>query len=264
MKFYQHKDFLTFDDVAEYLMDKGMFDFDISNSSDRYKLNCFLKDLVLDEKLSIVFRYYGKANLFNKEFINDNRPILEKINIFTNEQTLILLFDRGMLKNWLDGEEFLRHKFFDKEMHTDYFCIPVYKIFGYEYTITDNKEHPFIILLDDSSGQYGVDPLFPKSQLDNLFLQHQKDNLQQQINAIDSQLNDKELSTRSQNTVGTIIAGLANLANIDLKSHYGDDSNKKIRQELLKLGFKANEKDGLPLSSETVAKWLKIADDLSK
>lgn len=264
MAIYDLKEFLTFDDVADYLRDKGVYDFVLSNNSDRNRLNDFLKDMILSNKLSIVFRYYGKANLFNKEFINDNRPILEKINIFTNEQTLILLFDRGMLKNWLDGEEFLRHKFFDKEMHTDYFCIPVYKIFGYEYTITDNKEHQFIILLDDSSGQYGVDPLFPKSQLDNLFLQHQKDSLQQQINTIDSQLNDKELSTRSQNTVGTIIAGLANLANIDLKSHYGDDSNKKIRQELLKLGFKANEKDGLPLSSETVAKWLKIADDLSK
>ncbi len=97
-------------------------------------------------------------------------------------------------------------------------------------------------------------------------LQAENAHLKAQIAELESQnaINDNKLSYRTENTVGTIIAGLANIAKIDLTQPYSDDSNKRIRKELLRLGFKPNDKDGLPLSSDTVAKWLKIADKLSK
>lgn len=255
MAIYDLKEFLTFDDVADYLRDKGVYDFVLSNNSDRNRLNDFLKDMILSNKLSIVFRYYGKLDIFNREFVQDKRPVKDKINIFTNEQSLVLLFDDYMLKGWLNGNDFLRHGFFDERIHTDYWKIPTYKLFGYEYTITENKEHPFIILLDDSNGQYGLEPLFPKCQLDKLFLKKQKETLQNQINSIDSQLDNKELTANSQTAVAKLLYAL-------LKEHnYELGTTKGATNDTL---FNLCESHNVKLSRETIAKWLDKVNDLEK
>lgn len=256
MKFYQHKDFLTFEDVAEYLTDKGMLGFDISESSDRYKLNNFLKDLVLEEKLNIVFRYYGRTDFFNGEFTQDyENPAVEKINFLGGEKNLILLFDSMMFKNWLDGQDFLSHSFFDERIHTRYYQIPVYELFGCNYSYLENKNPLFIILLDDNSGRYGVEPLFPKSQLDTIFLRQQKESLQEQINTIDSQLNDKELTANSQKAVTKLLYAL-------LKEHEYELGAKKGTTNTILESLTA--KHGVSISRETISRWLDMVNALDK
>lgn len=244
MGLYQLKDFLTFDDVADYLTDKGVYDFDLTHEYDYRKLKSFIKELYQGGKITPIF--YCEASLFKIHGFDDKKEVEPPTMVGFS----YFICNRDMMKAFFN----------DCPIHTN-FCVDDAKTF---YRLYQDTSPYYIYIARDNENDFEVEILFPKAQLDNLFLQHQKDSLQQQINTIDSQLNDKELSTRSQNTAGTIIAGLANLANIDLKNPYGDDSNKKIRQELLKLGFKANEKDGLPLSDGTIATWLKIADDLSK
>lgn len=284
MGLYQLKDFLTFDDVADYLRDKGVYDFDLSSSYDQNRLKDWLVNMARDEKITPVFYSSSCTDVISYVYEN-NEPIIKYVDggeIFAGYYSIKcdcfeFINRHGKLQASYqhntddDYDRILTYKYYTETTNLGVglefkllICTP-YKIIG-KYkpkTLQDCYIHyePFA---DDDTIICFNDLLYPADQLNALFLQQQKDSLQQQINTIDSQLNDKELSTRSQNTAGTIIAGLANLANIDLKSHYGDDSNKKIRQELLKLGFKENEKDGLPLSSDTVAKWLKIADDLSK
>lgn len=42
MGLYQFKEFLDFDNVADYLMDKGIYHFDLYQSDDRYRLSKFI------------------------------------------------------------------------------------------------------------------------------------------------------------------------------------------------------------------------------
>lgn len=68
--------------------------------------------------------------------------------------------------------------------------------------------------------------------------------------------NDGELPTRTANNAGKIISALAvELLGLDITQHYGE-ANEKIRTAI--------ELQGNTLSDDTVAKWLKIAHEMSK
>lgn len=239
--------------MAVYLSDKGHLSFAPAEQNYRETL-LFLLELEQVNKLTPVFDYNGYVIVIDRNIYD--------YQIEECKDRVRASYD--MIKQWKDNKAVTYKPFKGQfDPFQDAFVNQRYRKY-----VDDGKT---IILYannyDDDIAE--VELLYPKEQIDLALNQptNLKDELDQahaRIAELENQSGNKELPTRSQNTVGTIIAGLANLAKIDLTSHYGDDSNKKIRQELLKLGFKANEKDGLPLSSETVAKWLKIADDLSK
>ena len=184
MGLYQLKEFLTLDDVADYLRDKGVYDFDLSQSRDRYRIHDLLKEWVFGNKLSLVFSYYGRIDVCNKTFYEDTREPIEKINLFTHNQNVVLVFNDYLLKQWAN-EQHLRHRFFDENVHKYSWEVTVYELFEYNYSLLDDKDHPFIILLDDCNGKYGIEPLFPKSQLDKIL--NAKDDSQQQISDLQAE-----------------------------------------------------------------------------
>ena len=184
MGLYQLKEFLTLDDVADYLRDKGVYDFDLSQSIDRYRIHDLLKEWVFGNKLSLVFSYYGRIDVCNKTFYEDTREPIEKINLFTHNQNVVLVFNDYLLKQWAN-EQHLRHRFFDENVHKYSWEVTVYELFEYNYSLLDDKDHPFIILLDDCNGEYGIEPLFPKSQLDKIL--NAKDDSQQQISDLQAE-----------------------------------------------------------------------------
>lgn len=190
MAIYDFKEFLDIEDVAEYLADKGIGNFNTNNPRNCYKLHNFLKELVVSGKLNLVFRYYGRVNLYDENFMNDPRPFSEKIDIFRNPESLTLLFDDDMLGDWLSkstlynqGNNY-RHDFYIDNRH--YFR--PYELFEYECNASDSRERPSFILLDDNNrGWAGVEPLFPKAQLGAIFNQPSKADLENKISMLEQQ-----------------------------------------------------------------------------
>lgn len=269
MGLYQLKEFLTLDDVADYLRDKGVYDFDLSQSIDAHRINNLLKDWVLSNKLNLVFGYYGRIDIYNKSFVEDIRKPIDKINPFTNNQNAILSFDENLLKQWLDGQDYLSHKFFDQNLHKHTWEVPVYRLFGHNYSLLDNKDHPFVILLDDCNGEYGLDPLFPKLQIDNILntkddsqqqiadLQAKNARLQAHIAELESQLNqanttpandDIELTGTSKKAVTKLLYALLREHNYSIDGTIKGATNQALEN--------LTTSHHVPIARETIASWL--------
>lgn len=184
MKIYDFKEFLDIEDVAEYLADKGVGNFDTNNPRNCYKLHNFLKELVVSGKLNLVFRYYGRVNLCDVDFMTSPIPLSERIDS-KDRGGLILLFDNSMFRDWLNNQDYFWHEFYEPSKHTFAFEFHRYKLFNHEHISPDNTEEQDLMLLDDSNGQYGVEPLFPRAQLDAIFNQPSKADLENKISMLE-------------------------------------------------------------------------------
>lgn len=184
MKIYDFKEFLDIEDVAEYLADKGVGNFNTNNPRNCYKLHNFLKELVVSGKLNLVFRYYGRVNLCDVDFMTSPIPLSERIDS-KDRGGLILLFDNSMFRNWLNNQDYFWHEFYEPIKHTFAFEFHRYKLFNHEHISPDNTEEQDLMLLDDSNGQYGVEPLFPRAQLDTIFNQPSKADLENKISMLE-------------------------------------------------------------------------------
>lgn len=184
MKIYDFKEFLDIEDVAEYLADKGVGNFNTNNPRNCYKLHNFLKELVVSGKLNLVFRYYGRVNLCDVDFMTSPIPLSERIDS-KDRGGLILLFDNSMFRDWLNNQDYFWHEFYEPSKHTFAFEFHRYKLFNHEHISPDNTEEQDLMLLDDSNGQYGVEPLFPRAQLDAIFNQPSKADLENKISMLE-------------------------------------------------------------------------------
>lgn len=79
MGLYQLKDFLTFDDVADYLRDKGVYDFDLSSSYDQNRLKDWLVNMARDEKITPVFYSSSCTDVISYVYEN-NEPIIKCVD----------------------------------------------------------------------------------------------------------------------------------------------------------------------------------------
>lgn len=101
MGLYDLKEFLTFEDVADYLKDKGIYDFDLSNESDKKRLKNFLIDLAIEREINIVFDYAGLAyplDLYN----------IQNIDLLSIDFKVInckLYANKRLLNNWLKDKD---------------------------------------------------------------------------------------------------------------------------------------------------------------
>lgn len=184
MKIYDFKEFLDIEDVAEYLADKGVGNFNTNNPRNCYKLHNFLKELVVSGKLNLVFRYYGRVNLCDVDFMTSPIPLSERIDS-KDRGGLILLFDNSMFRDWLNNQDYFWHEFYEPSKHTFAFEFHRYKLFNHEHISPDNTEEQDLMLLDDSNGQYGVEPLFPRAQLDAIFNQPSRADLENKISMLE-------------------------------------------------------------------------------
>lgn len=229
MGLYDLKEFLTFEDVADYLRDKGVYDFDVSGYQGRSRLYSLLYELVASEKITPVFRYNG----------------LLKTSIFKHEEEIILenkvfLFSDTMIEVWKNTDYFPH---FEVSSEGRFPCL-------YQEFVTCTHFY----ILEDKNPQYGNEPLFPKSQLENIFLQTQKDNLQPQINDIDRQLQD-ELTPKTQKAITKLLYALLVEHGYELGAKKGNTND--ILQSLTK-------KHGVELSREFIATQLDKVNKLEK
>lgn len=227
MGLYDLTDFLNFDDVADYLTDKGVYSFDLSDSQSRNRLYSLLYELVASEKLTPVFRYNGfmqEVTTFEQKTITANK---------------VFLFSQYMIEVWKNSD-YLPHFEVEKEKNSPFPAS--YKEF---------RSDESFVLLEDKNPQYGNEPLFPKVQLDNLFLQQQKDNLQRQINAIDSQFD--ELPANSKNSASKLLYALMMNGGFEL------DGTKKgnLNDRLVSL----TKEKGVPVTENFISNWLEYLND---
>lgn len=264
MGLYQLKDFLTFDDVAEYLTDKGVYNFNLTHEYDCIKLEGLLREWVRLEKITPVFYYSNEpVNITLYRYKKDDNIITDDRYNFTTMLNGYFRIDRTTYEFILNNDIIVpENQDFDDGVLI--LCQHVYsngdlinEIEYYPYKITE-KYYPRILspeyrpqedlsvgvcvryqLFSDSICIIEKDELlYPKEQLDNLFLQQQKNSLQQQINTIDSQLD--ELNDNSENsylvTIGLLLELLKKSKGFDKDNKPNKplfDSNNQIIQDIL-------------------------------
>lgn len=276
MAIYDLKEFLTFDEVADYLTDKGVYKFDLSYEYDYKKLETLLIELVRFEKITPVFYNRSTVDVISYQYDENHKQRMKYIDG--------AIFLEGYYSIDPTAYEFILKNGIIKTEYPSYFSNEEADILEYHtYTVKDNmgsgsghrkvEYNPYRLIgdytpktLDDCYVNYQLfaddigiikkdELLYPIAQLDTLFLQHQKDNLQEQINVIDNQLNDKELSPTSQKSVAKLLYAL-------LKEHnYELGAIKGVTNDIL---FNLCEKHNVKSSRETIAKWLDRVNDLEK
>lgn len=193
MKLYQFKEFLTLDDVADYLRDKGVYDFDLSSSYDQNKLTDLLASMVREKKLTPIV-YFNSLTMV-QTYCFDTNETRKQIDL--KEQYISGYF----------GIDFYAYLQISKNglISTDYldcddeFGVQTYRIAsnigtGGEYRAIDYKPYKLEDFsyqtplnhittyqpnADDITVIYLHEIIYPKSELDALF--NAKDDSQQQI-----------------------------------------------------------------------------------
>ena len=174
MGLYQSKLFLTFDDVIDYLADKGVYHAKASSSLDTKKIKKALFEYVLTGLLTPVFYYDG---LVKESFEIDSKSLLIKGWICANEKMIKELFfdnDLGTNRIDLNIQEYLKIYALHKENIFSNGGITSEVFDGYVFMDTRRYKIEFPILDFD-------DLEYPKSQLDEIFDPSQSNNRQQQI-----------------------------------------------------------------------------------
>lgn len=174
MGLYQFTEFLAVSDVAEYLTDKGVYKFDLYESTDRYRLNEFIWGLIISDKITPVFHYNGFAYDLSDE---QNREFLTN----KDEYKETLIFSNSMLNDWNDDNRITIDGFLQKsqgwqnapryptpfeQQFQEHFDLRGKTSDFYKYkSFKSNKEY----ILDISNYNSYPNLLIPRVQLDNIF-----------------------------------------------------------------------------------------------
>lgn len=168
MALYDIKEFLTLDDVAEYLTDKCNYEFNLEHSVDQNRLIETIIQLVRNDKLHPVFYYSGSMDFLEKKVITRKSGRLVNHEIVSTD----IAYDMSR-----SGHYFVNDKTFNKLIENNYSnyiniidCIvEPYRVEGkqeiFENNILDYRE-----IKDDLSIIFH-DLLYPKLDLAKLFNQ---------------------------------------------------------------------------------------------
>ncbi len=163
MGLYQSKLFLTFDDVIDYLADKGVYHAKASSSLDTKKIKKALFEYVLTGLLTPVFYYDG---LVKESFEIDSKSLLIKGWICANEKMIKELFfdnDLGTNRIDLNIQEYLKIYALHKENIFSNGGITSEVFDGYVFMDTRRYKIEFPILDFDEK------PIEPKNRTEILF-----------------------------------------------------------------------------------------------
>lgn len=277
MGLYDFKEFLTFDDVVEYLIDLNIYDRNISKDYLGKKTRDNLLQFVKEEKINpIVYChsvFFARAISYNTSCYKIESGYYDGY-MFLDKYACIDILNIG----YMDGEEYnLEHTTYngektETEVFLGFHFKPALTInSSFDEFIAENKQLfiEFIpIALDKNKTIRYTDFLYLKSELDAIFnpnqttntetttLQNQLDQAHARIAELENQSGNKELPKRTANNASKIILAMAELLKWDLSKPFADETNGKIREVL---GKQNNQ-----LSKDTVADWLKQAYDIGK
>lgn len=274
MALYDINEFLTLNDVAEYLTDKCNYDFNLECSIDQDRLIGTIIQLVRNHKLHPVFHYSGSVDFLEKKVITS------KSGRFINHEivSLDITYDMSVRDYY-----FVSDKNFDKLIENN--CsnyinvinctIEPYHVEGKQEIFENN-----ILYYREIKEDFSIifhDLLYPKSDLAKIFNQTEVDTeviekLREKIAALESQLaeakknlndseqvisgKDKSMHPRTANNASKIIAALTSeLLKMDITQPFAKNSNGQI--------MIAIEKQGNTVSKDVIAHWLKLAHENS-
>ena len=243
VSFFDFKDFLTLQEVGEYLFEKDYPKFD------RDRLIVFVKDLINEHKLSVAIYYKGdvgtELSFRDKDKTND--PDREcYINTYA----------------WLDFN--IAHALF-KNSSTIKYGISRKDIGDYRFNITPNIKdyknildheneayHCYLFIENDDYKLTLDDVRYYRPDLDKLFNEKNSE-----LKCINDELADDEpthhKSVGSMQALVTTLIKMAEYDKADLADPYGE-LNKLIQAKAEVLG--------LSVKKDFIAKWLKKADDV--
>lgn len=283
MALYDINEFLTLNDVAEYLKDKCNYDFNLECSIDQNRLIETIIQLVRNDKLHPVFYYSGSMDFLEKKVITRRSGRL------VNHEMVLTDIAYDMSRS---GHYFVKNKTFNKLIENN--CsnyinvinctIEPYHVDG-KQEICENNILDYREIKEDFSITFH-DLLYPKLDLDKLFnqteakakadtdvieklrqkiadLEAENKNLNEQLNsqADAPNDNDKELGTRSQNLAAKIILALLDIAGLDKDSppyQYDDlSSNNSLIHDQI-------EANGMNVGKQKIGHWLDLAINQTK
>lgn len=267
---YDINEFLTLNDVAEYLTDKCNYDFNLEYSIDQDRLIETIIQLVRNHKLHPVFHYTGSVDFLEKKVITS------KSGHFINHEivSLDVTYDMSVRDYY-----FVSDKNFDKLIENN--CsnyinvinctIEPYHVEGKQEIFENN-----ILYYREIKEDFSIifhDLLYPKSDLAKLFNQTEADTevieklrekvagLENQLAQAKAELEDNSVddepthhkSVGSMQALVTTLIKMAEYDKADLADPYGE-FNKLIQAKAEVLG--------LSVKKDFIAKWLKKADDV--
>lgn len=278
MGLYQFKEFLTLDDVADYLRDKGVYDFDLSSDYGQHRLKDWLGVQVRSSKIKPVV-YYSER--FFAEAIKDYLHANEVVD------TLEVFFDGYITFEKYIYAEILELGF--KNLYPVSICTVKYEtqhitmdyLLGFDFSILHDDLNSFDDFVKKNKNLYIryfvwdlpknrkltlSDILYPKSDLDALF--NAKDDSQQQIadlqadNAklkariaeLESQANaapandDIELTGTSKKAATRLLYALLREHNYSI-----DGTTKGATNQILE---NLTTRHNVGISRQTIANWL--------
>lgn len=273
MALYSINEFLTLNDVAEYLADKCNYDFNLECSIDQNRLIETIIQLVRNDKLHPVFHYIGSVDFLEKKVITS------KSGRFINHEIVLLdiTYDMSVRDYY-----FVSDKNFDKLSENN--CsnyinvinctIEPYHLEG-KQEIFENNILYYRKIKEDFSITFH-DLLYPKLDLDKLFNQTDTEvieKLRQKIADLQNQLaqaeaalenkpadDDKELNTKSQNYAAKIVLAMAQIADLNLDSPYACKEPNTTNSII----FDQIKTNGMKVSNQVIGNWLKLATEQSK
>lgn len=278
MAIYDYKEFLTLDDLVDYLRDKGVYDFDLMESYDRYKFNNLIESFIFADKITPVFHFIGFAYDLSDE---NNRQFLTNKSKYKE----VLIFSDIMINNWRNNSRVELEGIYQKPHSGFYPPLPNHYLHPQEifnqklntndfYKYKSFKSHAEYVL-DISNHTVSVEFLVPRVELDNIFnqptnteqtkdgqittLQQQLQKAQAHIKELESTQNagvndeEKELTANSKKAISKLLYAL-------MAEHgYLLDGTTKgnLNDVLLNLAKKHNAE----ISKDTVANWLEYLND---
>lgn len=268
---YDIKEFLTLDDVAEYLADKCNYDSNLESSIDQNRLIETIVQLVRNDQLHPVFHYIGSVDWLEKKVIT------RKSGRFNNHETVLTDIKHDMRVN---DYYFVSDRNFNRLIENN--CsnyiniinctIEPYHVDG-KQEIVENNILDYRKVKEDFSIIF-YDLLYPKLDLDKLFNQADTEvieQLREQVADLESQLAQakaeplkkpaddlKDVPHQSHKTVVRIMYAMAQLATKADNSKPYSQNNPSLNAAITTI----LQNDGVPLESEAVGKWLSRINDI--
>lgn len=269
MAIYDFKEFLTIDDVAEYLRDKKIYDFDLSQECDYKKLQSILNEWVRFKKITPVFYNTSTVDVISYQYNDDNQPEIKYIDgcigldgyYGIDPNTYAFILKNGMVKakhhrestddNILSYQTYITStNIGNGNEHRQIDYLPYFIVDTYKPKIIDGCFVYYQLFADDIAIIKDDDLFYPKEQLNQIFLHCKKDKLQEQINTIDSQLNETDERTENSylTTIGILLELLKTPKGIDARGNPNKplfDSNAQIIHQITDLSIYGQGKSTL-------------------
>lgn len=173
------KDFLSIEDVADYLNTLG-WNYDLSVSRDHYKLHKDIYDLVIQEKINLVFHHTGHI----KETICDND--IDEVTGKLKNCTSKTIYTSAYFKVYTS---LAKEMLLDSKVITTQGSFNIYS-FQDGQKIPDFKDTFYLYdILDDNVQNITSNDLYiPKNEIDKLFNENDQTDHEQIIEKLESEL----------------------------------------------------------------------------